>query len=250
MTINAQSGPGEIVLFNDFFGVGTYSTLQEALESAGDFYFGGESFEVNGAGADYLQTDALSGVVKLTTDTTDKDTIFIGTDIAFDVALMAPLVIEARVRFVDLTAKAAFIGFTSILTYNEQLADIIDYSAATTVDLGATLAGFYLDSQFTDDEDWHMVYNGGTTTGQTDSTAIDADDDAVAGEWQVLRCEIDPNGTARWYIDEVLKQTVEGAISLTTDLAVCCGVTENSGGDAAIMDVDYLLVKSNRDWNA
>ena len=250
MTINAQSGPGEIVLFEDFFGVGTYITLQLTKAPAGDFYFGGESFEVNGAGAAYLQSDALSGVVKLTTDTTENDTIFVGTDIAFDVALMAPLVIEARVRFTDLDAKACFIGFTSVLTEDEQMSDIVDYSAATTLDITATMAGFYLSSELTDDEDWHMVYNGGTTTGQTDSTAIDADDDAVAGEWQILRVEVDPNGTARWYIDEEILQTVEGAISTSTDLAACCGISENAGGTAAVMDVDYLLVKANRDWNA
>lgn len=250
MTINAQSGPGEIRLFNDFFGVANYLALTADTAPLGDFYGGGESFEDGTAGIAYLQSDALSGVARLTTGTTDKDTIFIGTDICFDVALMAPLVVEARVRFVDLTAKAAFIGFTSILTLDEQMDDIIDYSAATTIDITATLTGFFLSSEFTDNEDWHMVYNGGTTTGQTDSTAIDANDDAVAGEWQILRTEVDPNGTARWYVDEILLQTVENAISTTTDLAVCVGVTENSGGDAAIMDVDYVLVKANRDWNA
>jgi len=250
MTVNAQSGIGGIRLFNDFFGVDNYVSLTNDTAPAGDFYLGGESFEVATAGAIGLQSDALSGVVRMTTDTTDKDTIHIGTAVAFDVALMGPIVVEARVRFVDLTAKAAFIGLTSVLSLDEQLDDIIDYSAATTVTLTATLAGFYLDSQFSDDEDWHMVYNGGTTTGQTDTTEIDANDDAVAGEWQVLRLEVDNNGTARWLIDGVLKQTVEGAISTTTDLAVCCGVTENSGGDAAVMDVDYLLVTANRDWNA
>lgn len=250
MTINAQSGPGEIRLFNDFFGVGTYLTLTLTKAPAGDFYFGGESFEVSGAGAAYLQSDALSGVVKFTTDVTENDTIFVGTDICFDVALMAPLVVEARVRFTDLDAKAAFIGFTSILTEDDQMSDFIDIGGGTTLDLTGSLAGFYLSSEFTDDEDWHMVYNGGETIGQTDSTAVDADADAVAGEWQILRTEVDPNGTARWYIDEILLQTVEGAISTTTDLAVCCGISENAGSTAAVMDVDYLLVKANRDWNA
>jgi hypothetical protein len=249
MAINAQSERGIIRLFNDFCGVANYVSLTNDTAPAGDFYMGGESFEVATAGAAYLQSDALSGVVRLTTDTTDKDTIFIGTDISFDVALMAPIVVEARVRFSDLDAKAAFVGLTSILTLDEQMDDIIDYSAGTTVTLTATLAGFFLSSEFTDDEDWHMVYNGGTTTGETTTTSIDADDDAVAGEWQVLRLEVDPNGTCRWYIDGVLKQTVAGAISTTTDLAVCCGVTANTT-TAAVMDVDYLLVEANRDWNA
>jgi len=250
MTINAQSGLGKIKLFNDFFGAaGTPIASTDDAVPLGDFYSGGEGNEDAGAGCDYINSDALSGVARLTSGATDLDTCFIGTDISFDVALMAPIVIEARVRFVDLDAKAAFIGLTSILTMDEQMDDIIDYSAATTVTLTATLAGFFLSSEFTDDEDWHMVYNGGTTTGVTTTTSIDADDDAVAGEWQVLRLEVDPNGDCRWYIDGVLKQSVATAISTTTDLAVCCGVTANSA-EAAVMDVDYLLVEANRDWNA
>ena len=250
MTINAQGGVGKIRLFNDFFGVADYLALTADTAPLGDFFAGGEGFEDADAGIAYLQSDALSGVIKLTSGATDKDTTAIMTDICFDVGLMAPLVLEARVRFVDLTAKAAFIGFTSVATLDEQMDDIIDYSAATTVTLTATLAGFFLSSEFTDDEDWHGVYNGGTTTGQTATGSIDLDDDAVAGEWQVLRLEIDPNGDARWYIDGEWKQTVETAISTTTDLAAFCGVTENSGADVAIMDVDYLLVEANRDWNA
>jgi len=243
----AQSECGAIRLFNDFFGVDNYLSLTNDTASAGDFYLGGESFEVATAGALGLQSDALSGVVELLTDTTDKDTIHIGTSVAFDVALMAPIVVEARVRFDALTARAAFIGLTSVLSLDEQMDDILDYSAATTVALTATLSGFFLSSEFTDSADWHMVYYGGTTTGETTSSSIDADADAVAGEWQVLRLEVDNNGTARWYIDGVLKQTVAGAISTTTDLAVCCGVTANTS-TAARMDVDYLLVTANRDW--
>lgn len=250
MTINAQSECGKIRLFNDFFGMGAaYVALTADADPAGDFYIGGEGHEDSGAGAAYLQADALSGVVRLTSGKTDKDTEFIGTDICLDVALMAPIIVEARVRFSDLDDKAAFIGLTSVLTLDEQLDDVIDYSAATTVTLTATLAGFFLSSEFTDDEDWHMVYNGGTTTGETTTSSIDADDDAVAGEWQVLRLEVDPNGTARWYIDGVLKQTVEGAISTSTDLAACAAITANTT-TAAVMDVDYFLVEANRDWNA
>ena len=249
MTINAQSGLGKIRLFNDFFGVANYLTLTADTAPLKDFYAGGEGFEDNDAGIAYLQSDALSGVIRLTGANTDQDLTFIGTDICFDVALMAPLILEARVRFVDLDTKVAFIGFTSILSLDEQIDDIIDAGTETITLTAGSLCGFLLSSELTDDEDWHMVYNGGTTTGETTSTSIDANDDAVAGEWQVLRLEIDPNATARWYIDGVLKQTVETALSTTTDVAVCCGAGANTT-QLSIMDVDYLLVEANRDWNA
>jgi len=250
MTVNAQSGLGKIRLFNDFFGVADYIALTNDTAPLGDFYAGGEGFEDADAGVAYINSDCLSGVARLSSGSTDQDMTFIGTDKCFDVALMGPIIIEARVRFVDLDTKAAFIGLTSVLTLDEQIDDIIDYSAATTVTLTATMVGFWLSSELTDDEDWHGIYNGGTTTGETTTSNIDLDDDAVAGEWQVLRLEVDPNGTARWYIDGSLKQTVEGAVSTSTDMGVCCGIGNNGTAEASVMDVDYLLVECNRDWNA
>ena len=247
MAINAQSGMGKIRLFNDFCGIANYVSLTADTAAQGDFFMGGESFEVGTAGAYNLGSDELSGVVQLLTDTTNIDAIFIGTNKCLDVGLMAPIIVEARVRLPDLDAKAVFVGISDVFALDSQLEDILD-AVTTTITLTASdLCGFYLSSELTDDEDWHMVFNGGTTTGQTVSTSIDADDDAVAGEWQVLRLEIDPNGTARWYIDGVLKQTQAGAVSTSVDMAVFCGVGTNASS-ATEMDVDYLLVEANRDW--
>jgi len=66
--------------------------------------------------------------------------------------------------------------------------------------------GFLLSSELTNSDEWHYVYNGGTTTAQTVSTSAELDVDVVAGDFQILRLEIDPNGTVRWYIDGVLKK--------------------------------------------
>jgi len=244
-----QGSVGKIRLFNDFCGV--HDVLASTADTAplGDFYAGGEGFEDNDAGIAYLQSDALSGVVRLTSGNTDVDMTFIGTDICFDVGLMGPIIIETRVRLPDLDTKIIFIGLTSVLTLDEQIDDIIDAGTTTITLTAPSLCGFLLSDELTDDEDWHMVYNGGTTTGQTTSTSIDADADAVAGEWQVLRLEVDADGTARWYIDEVLKQTVEGAVSTSTDMAVCVGAGANTT-EFNIFDVDYLLVEANRDWTA
>jgi hypothetical protein len=107
--------------------------------------------------------------------------------------------------------------------------------------------GFLLSAELTDDEDWHGVFNGGTTTGVTASGSVDLNDDAVAGEWQVLKLELAPNGTVRWYIDEVLLQTQEGAVSTTTDLAFYLAV-EAKGAAIEEIDCDYLLIRASRDW--
>jgi hypothetical protein len=240
-----QSGEGRIRLFNDFAGVAETLALTADTAQLGDFFAGGEGFEDNDAGV--AGKDALSGVVTITSGNTDADTSFIGTHIAFDVALMGPIVLEARVQVPDLDDKEIFFGLTSILSVDEQLEDIVINASGTTITMPADLVGFYLSSELTDDEDWHGIHNGGTTAGSTTTTAVDLDDDAVAGEWQVLRLEVSSNGTALWYIDGVLKQTVAGAASTTTNMAVCLAAAANTT-ELSIMDVDYLSVDANRDW--
>ena len=240
-----QSGEGRIRLFNDFAGVAETLALTTDTAQLGDFFAGGEGFEDNDAGV--AGKDALSGVVTITSGNTDADTSFIGTHIAFDVALMGPIVLEARVQVPDLDDKEIFFGLTSILSVDEQLEDIVINASGTTITMPADLVGFYLSSELTDDEDWHGIHNGVTTAGSTTTTAVDLNDDAVAGEWQVLRLEVSSNGTALWFIDGVLKQTVTGAASTSTNMAVCLAAAANTT-ELAIMDVDYMLVEANRDW--
>jgi hypothetical protein len=241
----AQSGEGRIRLFNDFCGSSDLIALTGDTAPLGDFFAGGEGFEDADAGV--AGKAALSGVVALTSANTDADTSFIGTSIAFDVALMGTIVLEARVQLPDLDTKEIFFGLTSILSVDEQLEDIVINASSTAITMPADLVGFYLSSELTDDEDWHGIYNGGTATASTTSTSVNLNDDAVAGEWQVLRLEVAPNGTARWFIDGVLKQTVTNAASTTTNMAVCLAAAANTT-EFAIMDVDYLMVEANRDW--
>ena len=241
----AQSGNGRIRLFNDFAGVANTLALTADTAQLGDFFAGGEGFEDSDAGI--AGKDALSGVVTLTGANTDADTTFIGTQIMLDVGLMGTITLETRVQLPDLDTKEIFFGLTSILSVEEQLEDIVINASGTTITMPADLCGFYLSDELTDDEDWHGIHNGGTTAGATTTTAVDLNDDAVAGEWQVLRLEVDNNGTARWYIDGVLKQTVAGACSTTTNMAVCLAAAANTT-QLVIMDCDYIEVTANRDW--
>ena len=241
-----QSGEGRIRLFNDFFGSSDLIALTADTAPLGDFYAGGEGFEDADAGV--AGKSALSGVVALTSANADTDTSFIGTSIGFDVALMGTIVLEARVQLPDLDTKEIFFGLTSILSVDEQLEDIVINASATTITMPADLVGFYLSDELTTVAgDWHAINSGGTATATTTTTNGQLNNVAVAGEWQVLRLEVFPNGTALWYIDGVLKKTVTGACSTTTDMAVCLAAAANTT-EFAIMDVDYLLVEANRDW--
>jgi len=249
----AQSGNGRIKLFNDFFGVGATLAMQDDPASVvayplGDFYGGGEGVEDNDAGFKQSSAAPVSGAISITSADTDADTTFIGTGIGFDVALMGPIVLEARVQLPDLDTKEIFFGLTSILSTDEQLEDIVINASATTITMPADLVGFYLSDELTTVAgDWHAINNGGTATATTTTTNGQLNNVAVAGEWQVLRLEVFSNGTVEWWIDGVLKKTVEGAVSTTTNMAVCLAAAANTT-ELAIMECDYLSVEANRDW--
>jgi hypothetical protein len=249
----AQSGPGMIEIFEDFLGQDDPVAGTAVPRQFGAFRVVGQGIAEADAGVPRVASP--NGVVRLTTTNEDNHTTAIESNVGFDVGLMAPITMEARVQFTDLDTKEAFIGFTDIeiASHVPSLETDLMTGGTTTLTLTASdLVGFYFSAELTDDEDWHGVYNGGSTAGATDSTAVDLSGaettyEAVAGEWQVLRLEIDPNGTARWYIDGSLRQTVVGAVSTTTDLKFMAGV-EAKGAAIETMDLDYVLITANRDW--
>lgn len=246
----AQSGKGRIEVFEDFYGAEVSVALTAGQNKIGDVRVIGQGIEEADSGAIALESDAIGGVIQLISTNQAEHSLGITTSKMFDVALMGTLIAEARVRFTDLDTKEFYFGFTDHNDDTAILEGETVHGATTVVTLTASdLCGFHFSAEYTDDNDWHMVFNGGTTTGEVLSTSIDADNDAVAGEWQVLRAEVDPNGTARWYIDGVLKQTQAGAVSTTTDLA-CIAMVESKGTAVESVDLDYFMVKANRDWTA
>ena len=70
---------------------------------------------------------------------------------------------------------------------------------------------------------------------------------AVADTYQILKLTISDTGTARWYVDGVLKQTVKNAVSTSVDMNALLMVEANAA-TIADLDVDYNSLKTNRDW--
>ena len=245
-----QSANGRVEIHEDFLAGEDIVANTAATRS-----FGGSGLRVIGqgisetdSGITVLESDGLNGVGVLTTTNEDAHSCGLTTGLVFDVGKMAPIVAECRVQFADLDTKAFYFGFTDVNSDTAILEGNNLVAASGTLTLSASdLCGFLLDAEATDDEDWIMVYNGGTTTGETTIANIDANDDAVAGEFQVLRLEIADNGTARWYIDGVLKQTKKGAISTSVDVGLLAMIEARS---AAIeyAYIDYISVSANRDW--
>ena len=251
MTINAQSGVGKIRLFEDFCGGEYIIAGSAAALEVGPFRLVGDGLTSTDVPGLTIAENSLSGAGGILSDDTDDCSTALVTAKCLDVALMGTLILEARVRFADFATKTVFIGFTDENDDDVSIEDaIFDITAVTTVENTASdFVGFFLDAELTEDEMWHYGYNGGATSAETDTTELESDVDAVADEWQILRVEVDNNGTARWFIDGVLKKTLAGAASTTTDLAAFCGVGSKSASGEQ-MDIDYLLVEANRDWNA
>ena len=248
MAINAQGEPGRIRLFYDFYGEDSIANTA-ALRSLGPFCVGGQGSEDTDAGVPTI-AGILSGAGRLTTTNEVDHTTMVGTQAAFDVALSGTLVLETRVQMENLDTKEVFIGFSDIAPETLSIeTDVLTGATATITNTASDFVGFFLSAELSDDEDWHAVYNGGTASAVTTSTSLDLDDDAVAGEWQILKLEVAPNGDTRWYVDGDLKKTVAGAASTSVNLGLCVGV-EAKGNAIETLDVDYILVKANRDWNA
>ena len=243
------SGRVKIELFNDVHGVRLLigATADTAEIGLHPFYAGGEGYEDTDAGIIFLA--GPNGTITMTGADTDADTSFIGTQISFDVGLQGTIVLETRVQFPDVDTKEVFFGITNVLSLDEQLEDIVINSSATAITLPADCVGFYFSDELTASAtSWHGVHAGGSTADSTTvANVVLPTSTMAANTWQVLRLEIDNNGDARWFINGDLKQSVSGAASTTTDVAVCLAFAANTT-QLVVGDVDYLLVKCNRDF--
>ena len=242
-----QSEYGTIRFGTDFTGdsIPVAGTVQVPIILSGGVKVIGE---INNADDGIVIQGALNGIGRLTT--TDEDTlgVALATGVCFDPALMGPLVIEARVSLPAQTARSVFFGFAGVLA--ETQTELV-VGATTTITFTATdgdnLLGFLFDSQLTS-KNWHMPYKGGSATASTVSTAVDSGVLPVNGEFDILKLELYPDGSARWYINGVLEQEVEGAASTTVNLGAVCGVFATTT-TVATLDVDYFNGKANRHWD-
>ena len=246
----AQSGYGKVVIFEDFLAGEDIVATTAATRAFGDSGLRGigQGIAEADSGITVGESDGLNGVGILTTTNEDAHSCGVTTGKVFDVGKMAPINIECRVQFPDLDTKAFYFGLTDVNDDTTILEGNNLVASGTSLTLSASdLCGFLIDAEATDDEDWIMVYNGGTTSGETTIANIDADNDAVAGEYDILRLEVAINGTARWYINGVLKQTVTGAVSTSTDLAVIAMIEARSAAIEYAW-IDYIAFEAIRDW--
>jgi hypothetical protein len=254
--MTTQSQFGRIELFDDFCGpeIPVANAVAYGVTAGGCSYYIGP-YKVTG---DLGENDTgiigvdgvINGVIRVGNNNENGKGVAIGTGIHFSPVLNGMLVAETRVQRPVVTAGNVFFGFCDVNA--DDVAEPITATGTTLTLTASDICGFLLDSQLTATADWHMPYNGGTTTGATDSTAVVSDVTAVGGgagasKWDILRIEIASDGTAFWYINGVLKQTVANAVSTTVLLGAYVGCW-GTASTLASVDVDYLAVSGNRDW--
>jgi hypothetical protein len=248
-----QSERGKIEVFMDFMGAelplaGTASGADAtaALCNFHPLVIRGEGIEIATSGIVPV-ADALSGVARFTTDSgTAGDSICLGTETCLSVGLMAPIIVEARVEMAALTNREIFIGLCGNFDDNQD--EILTGSTGTlTLSAESDLCGFFFESGLSESVKWYMPFNGGTTTGETDASEVVSTVTPIEAEFDILRLEVDNNGTARWYINGNLEQTTEGAISTSTVMSAMIAVAYTATA-VATLDVDYFYISANRDW--
>lgn len=244
-----QSEEGKLHFHYDFAGgeipvegTNAYAATGGNGYNLGEFRVVGDLAE---ADTGIVGVSKVNGFGRISGNDEDGKGVAVATEVIFSPALNGTLVFETRVERAAVTAGVVFAGFCA--TIADDVAEPVTSTGTTHTLVASHLCGFLLDSQLTATATWHFVYNGGSTTGATDSTTTTTGIVAVAAESDVLRVEIDPNGTARGYINGVLESTVTGAVSTTTlqgALVGCWGTTTT----AASVDADYICVRANRDW--
>lgn len=247
-----QSEVGRIRIFDDFTGPEWPLANTDETTHVGVFRLVGETIADGDVGATVNEAaPCLGGVLRLTTADEDTHSVALVTGKMFTPSLNGTMIAECRIQFDDLDTKEFFFGFSNQNDDDQGVEADICHGATKALTLTASdLCGFLLSAELSEDEMWHCVYNGGTTTGEILSTNVESGVDAVYAKYNILRVEIDNSGTARWYIDGVLVQTTEGAVSTTsTDLFAAELIIEvKDTAGAEYVDVDYFLVSANRDW--
>lgn len=247
-----QSGYGKIKLFNDFTGEEIYLPAVDHANADGALWNIGGGFTIKGnnindsvAGVTAV-LDGLNGQITLATgDAGDSESMYCTTETCFKPSVNAPMIMEVRCETNLLTNKQLYVGWTGSMA--DEQSDIASGSGSTITLTETNQCGFLYDVALTTDVEWHMVHAGGTTTGVTDGLLLNSGVTPVINEMNILRVEIDNNGTARWYIDGVLLKTLAGAVAPTAVFAACAGAI-NTGAYTSLITLDYMAVEANRDW--
>ena len=235
---DALGSYGQHVVHEDFY---------HFLATAGDLGQG----MIFGAGtiAAVQVIDETDGVIEIVTASGAGNMGGFRASGAFSPATNGPLSVEVRLKM-PTVADAMSVGFATLIATVDEIVDANTWDAGT-----ADGAAFVQDDGATDTNSWYAV--SGTASAISTRAIISTDFDPTSDEWQVVRVEINENGSVDFYMADELgvgngglqlvAQHVAGSVSTTALVYPYVYVAANSG--TATLDVDYLHFTANRDWN-
>lgn len=240
MTVRIGSR-GRIEVFEDFLNFSSTTMGTTALPQAGIMYV-----SVN-EGSFATTVDEPGGVLSCVTDTGDNDNaaLYSGPFKAAD----GGCVMEARFKVAAITTPAIFCGFSETLNATTPVCPIEASGATPTLTISAAgaTAGMLFDVDCTTDV-WYSVCSDNSVAAAAATASIPP----VADSYDVVRVEVDPDGTARTYHaknDGGLQLIATYPAALTTSVVLFPTLlVENRSGAANTLEVDYFYAKGYRDW--
>jgi len=168
--------------------------------------------------------DTTGGVMTVTTGGADNDDFEIGTDNQLYLA-SNPIGFEATIRIDDVSGTSFFVGFADSGSYAS--ADSIAFGVSTTTVVKAggvsNAVGFVYDPDATTDYVYGINANAGTS-GSLQSATVTANNTTPTDFSVVtLRCEIDRNQKAEFFVNGKTLGTTTSAVASTAKLHLYSG---------------------------
>lgn len=183
-------------------------------------------------------TPGSGGWISILSGDTDNEACFMATPLIFDISKNP--IAETRVYLSTITETAFFFGFSdAILEITPAMP--IDDDSATPIAAAEDVAGFVIDADSTTAS---LIQAGSATTAGA-ATMTSTGITAVNSTKYVLRVELNSEGDAYFYVNNVLKAIHQTAVS---DVPLCvifaAATRANGAGDAVF--ADYLKTWQDR----
>lgn len=191
-------------------------------------------------------TDESNGVLQFLTDTGDNDNVclFAGPFRPSD----GGVTVEARFKVADDLVVGLFCGFTETLAVATPVMPAEFATATMTYNGSGGMLGLQYDDDGTTD-DWRAVMgDGGANTGGTASAnGVRANATVTANVYDVVRAELNQDGSGAVYLNEVLVKKYAAGLT-NTDLFYAVVMCENREAAAKEFEVDYAIARGYRNW--
>ncbi len=214
-------------LYDDFFNL--------AIDTTNQYTVGTE-----GTSAAVGITAALNGVLQIDTGTDVDSRNCIASRLNF--AAARGVTVEARIK--TLTSDAAlllYFGLTDAKDEGSGLLPIGD-SALDSANITANADDFAGFAVRTETDDNIYVVSGIATSLQS----ADSGTDLVLGTWMILRIELDTDGNALFYINNIYVGAIEDAITASDPLCIFLGGLITAGSTAAFIQMDFWRAFQSR----